>query len=81
MSIEEPFSILPLETICRTIESNVRESVGAHCQRQARRAQQAQHGGVPGDLPKRHAHSNGNNAVPALLFMPPQPVASAGQQH
>ena len=30
MQIEEPFSILPLETICRTIEGNVRELQAMH---------------------------------------------------
>ena len=41
MGIEEPFSILPLEAICRTVEGNVREMVATHNSRLARRAQQA----------------------------------------
>lgn len=30
MSIEEPFTILPLETIARTIEANLRELEATH---------------------------------------------------
>jgi hypothetical protein len=72
VSIEEPFSILPLETLCRTIEGNIRDSLAAHLQREARRQQQRQqHRPLqPVAVPEFAGHQayGSSHAVPALAF-------------
>jgi hypothetical protein len=85
VSIEEPFSILPLEGICATIEGNVREMVNTYSARQARRRQQHQNNGngngalTPSDLLKRHGGNRSSNAVPAGLYVPGPSAAAAAQ--
>ncbi|KAI3434870.1 hypothetical protein D9Q98_002924 [Chlorella vulgaris] len=87
VSIEEPFSILPLEGICATIEGNVREMVNTYSARQARRRQQHQNNGngkgngalIPSDLLKRHGGNRSSNAVPAGLYVPGPSAAAAAQ--
>jgi hypothetical protein len=65
--IEEPFGVLPLEVICRTIEANVKEALGLHGARN-KGAAQAEGGRVDSDtlvgrvVPAVALARNGNGA-------------------
>jgi hypothetical protein len=66
--IEEPFGVLPLEVICRTIEASVKEALGLHGARH-RGAAQPEGGRVDSDtlvgqvVPAVALARNGNGAA------------------
>jgi hypothetical protein len=76
VSIEEPFSILPLEGICRGIEDSVRGMAATHSARQGRSRRWAQTSPAPAphapqqvaELLQRGARRSNVNSLPAGLF-------------